>query len=62
MTLTCSHPEDSWLVLPPAPEGQVDPGPRARPTRSPYAGGRGGPRRRGGPGGGGGRGRPQGRR
>ncbi len=61
MTLTCSHPEDSWLVLPPPPEGQVDPGPRARPTRSPYAGGRGGPRRRGGPGGGG-RGRPQGRR
>jgi ATP-dependent RNA helicase RhlB len=61
MTLTCSHPEDSWLVLPPPPEGQVDPGPRARPARSPYAGGRGGPRRRGGPGGGG-RGRPPGRR
>ena len=59
--LACTHPEDEWLVLPPPPEGSVDPGPGSRPQRRPYAG-RGGPRRRGGPGGGGGRGRPSGRR
>ena len=49
--LVCTHPEDEWLVMPPPPAGQVDPGPAMRSHRRPMMGGRGGPRRRGGPGG-----------
>ena len=49
--LACTHPEDEWLVLPPPPAGNVDPGPSRRSTMRP-GGFRGGPRRGGRPGGG----------
>ena len=56
--LTCTHPEDEWLVLPPPPDGSTAPQDplTVKPYRGPRGGFRGGPRRGGG---GGGRGGPR---